>query len=68
MEDVRDVVSISMVKYETSRKQTKVKKWLSNIAARLDLYGNIMDMLVQHHPEYVSLAWGAIKFLIVVSC
>ncbi|KAF4415355.1 Nacht domain protein [Fusarium austroafricanum] len=24
-----------------------------------------MDVLVQHHPEYVSLAWGAMKILLV---
>jgi len=29
-------------------------------------YGVIMDTLSQHHPEYVSLAWGAIKFLFIV--
>jgi hypothetical protein len=23
--------------------------------------------LSQHHPEYVSLAWGALKFLFIVS-
>ena len=22
-----------------------------------------MDVLVQHHPEYVSLAWGAMKLV-----
>lgn len=26
-----------------------------------------MDVLVQHHPEYVALAWGAMKLLFVVS-
>jgi hypothetical protein len=30
-------------------------------------YSVIMDTLSQHHPEYVSLAWGAIKFLFIVS-
>ena len=30
-------------------------------------YGQIMDMLAQHHPEYVSLGWGTFKFLFVVS-
>jgi len=30
-------------------------------------YGNIFDVLAQHHPEYVALAWGAMKFLLVVS-
>ena len=26
-----------------------------------------MDVIVQHHPEYVALAWGAMKFLFKVS-
>ena len=30
-------------------------------------YGNIFDVFAQHHPEYVALAWGAMKFLFVVS-
>jgi len=29
-------------------------------------YSGIMDMLSQQHPEYVALAWGAMKFLLVV--
>ncbi|KAH7125898.1 hypothetical protein EDB81DRAFT_201955 [Dactylonectria macrodidyma] len=28
-------------------------------------YGQILDVIAQHHPEYVSLAWGTIKFLLV---
>jgi hypothetical protein len=28
-------------------------------------YANIFDVLAQHHPEYVALAWGAMKFLFV---
>ena len=48
-------------------KAKKFKKRLTDITAVLSFYGNVMDMLVQHHPEYVSLAWGAMKFLIVVS-
>ncbi|KAF4451241.1 hypothetical protein FALBO_16362 [Fusarium albosuccineum] len=28
-------------------------------------YGQILDVLVQHHPEYVSLVWGAFKFLLL---
>jgi len=27
----------------------------------------VFDVFVQHYPEYVSLAWGAFKFLFVVS-
>ncbi|TVY54373.1 hypothetical protein LCER1_G006832 [Lachnellula cervina] len=28
-------------------------------------YGHIMDVLIQQHPQYVSLVWGAIRFLVV---
>lgn len=30
-------------------------------------YSNIFDVMVQHHPEYVSLAWSTFKLLFVVS-
>jgi hypothetical protein len=29
-------------------------------------YGQVLDMLAQHHPEYVSLAWGTLKFILMV--
>jgi len=29
-------------------------------------YGKIMDTLAQHHPEYVALVWGAMKFVLIV--
>lgn len=29
-------------------------------------YGAALDILAQHHPEYVSLAWGTIKFIFIV--
>ena len=45
----------------------KVGKWLSKLSTRVNFYGNIMDVLVQHHPEYVALAWGGMKCLFVVS-
>lgn len=39
-----------------------------SVASRLMVhYSNVLDVLVQHHPEYVSLAWGALKFVFVVS-
>ncbi|KAF2267733.1 hypothetical protein CC78DRAFT_456466 [Lojkania enalia] len=28
-------------------------------------YSTIFDVIAQHHPEYVALAWGAMKFLFV---
>lgn len=56
-------VSDAQQRYKTSQKSSKAWKWLSRFSSRVQYYGNIMDVLVQHHPEYVSLAWGAMKFL-----
>jgi len=44
----------------------KARRWLNTLADRVVYYGNILDVLVQHHPEYVSLAWGTFKILFVV--
>ncbi|KAL8953357.1 MAG: hypothetical protein Q9222_000784 [Ikaeria aurantiellina] len=43
----------------------KAKIWLASLSARVVHYGNIFDVLVQHHPEYVSLAWGTFKLIFV---
>ncbi|KAL8785539.1 MAG: hypothetical protein Q9213_003287 [Squamulea squamosa] len=43
----------------------KAKVWLKSLSARVVHYGNILDVLVQHHPEYVALAWGTFKILFV---
>ncbi|KAI0908787.1 hypothetical protein F4823DRAFT_597280 [Ustulina deusta] len=49
-------------KYE-SRPNSKAYTWLEKLSGRVAYYGATLDVLVQHHPEYVSLAWGAFKFL-----
>ncbi|KAK0644219.1 hypothetical protein B0T16DRAFT_355986 [Cercophora newfieldiana] len=41
------------------------QKWLQKLSKKIMHYSAIFDVLVQHHPEYVSLAWGAMKFLFV---
>lgn len=64
--DVLDVVCEAQLKYQSS-KTTKAWKWLNRVSQGVVYYSNIFDVLVQHHPEYVSLAWGAMKFLFVVS-
>ena len=50
-----------------SNPQCKARKWLVALSERITCYGQIFDVLVQHHPEYVALAWGAFKFVFVVS-
>ncbi|KAI0403449.1 hypothetical protein F4802DRAFT_608043 [Xylaria palmicola] len=49
-------------KYE-SRPNSKAYTWLEKLSGRVAYYGATLDVLVQHHPEYVSLAWGGFKFL-----
>jgi len=50
-----------------SQKESKVCLWLERISNRVVHYGAILDVFVQHHPEYVSLVWGTFKFLFTVS-
>jgi hypothetical protein len=67
IEDIRAVVEQAKTHYETSSHKIKgVLKWLGRFSARVMYYGQVLDVLAQHHPEYVSLAWGAVKFIFMV--
>jgi hypothetical protein len=65
--DVEEAVISAKERYEKKSGKSRARKWLANCSSRLMYYSVIMDTLSQHHPEYVSLAWGAIKFLFIVS-
>jgi hypothetical protein len=65
LSDIQEEVNKAQEKYSL-RTQGRVRKWLSQFSAGVLRYGQIMDVLVQHHPEYVSLAWGTTKLLFVV--
>ena len=67
MEDIQKCVSEAKATYDDHLKNTKVRKQLVRFSARVKHYGNIMDVMVAHHPEYVALAWGAMKFCFTVS-
>jgi predicted ATP-binding protein involved in virulence len=66
IEDVQNAVADAVRMYEARKTSPKAMKWLHGLSKRVRFYGDVMDMLVQHHPEYVSLAWGAMKFLLIV--
>ncbi|KAI9781875.1 MAG: hypothetical protein M1839_005669 [Geoglossum umbratile] len=51
--------------YDVKSQRSKTQKWLTKLSTRVMYYSNIMDTLAQHHPEYVALAWGTMKFLFV---
>ncbi|CAN9147071.1 unnamed protein product [Alternaria alternata] len=66
LNDLEIILNDARSKYEQQQEGKKVAKWLSQFSSRICHYGQIFDVLVQHHPEYVSLAWGAMKFLFIL--
>lgn len=67
MEDVEGLVTATIQKYEAAKASSKVREWLERTSEIICHYGTILDVFVQHHPEYVSLAWGAMKLIFGVS-
>ena len=65
MRDFESALSNARCKYE-SRKTSKAYIWLEKLSSRVVYYQTVLDVLVQHNPEYVSLVWGTFKFLFVV--
>ena len=64
----QDLLRAAQDNYQgSSAQQCKARKWLVALSERVTYYGQIFDVLVQHHPEYVSLAWGTFKFVFTVS-
>ncbi|KAK7408041.1 hypothetical protein QQX98_009814 [Neonectria punicea] len=63
IEDVQQVVADSLTKYEAKGDSSKIRKWLHKASEIICHYGTILDVFVQHHPEYVALVWGTMKLL-----
>jgi hypothetical protein len=64
--DVEDEVRKAKLKYDAKPKGW-CRRWLGELSLGIMHYASILDVLVQQHPEYVSLAWGTTKLLFVVS-
>jgi hypothetical protein len=64
--DILQAVNNARQIYQGKR-SSKVWKWLTLFSTRVNHYSAILDVMVQHHPEYAALAWGAMKLLFVVS-
>ncbi|KAI1263658.1 hypothetical protein F5Y18DRAFT_123755 [Xylariaceae sp. FL1019] len=48
----------------TGKKRDATLHWLNRISKGIIHYEKVLDALAQHHAEYVSLVWGAIKFIL----
>jgi hypothetical protein len=64
--DVQHAVACAQADYEKKGKG-RARQLLSDFSGVVTHYGRIMDVLVSHHAEYVSLAWGVTKLIFVVS-
>jgi hypothetical protein len=65
IKDVVQIVADARDAYHT-RRTSKAWKWLAQFSSRVEYYSSILDVMVEHHPEYAALAWGAMKLLFVV--
>ncbi|KAI0139829.1 hypothetical protein GGR57DRAFT_442035 [Xylariaceae sp. FL1272] len=48
----------------TGKKRDATLQWLNRISKGIIYYEKVLDALAQHHAEYVSLVWGAVKFVL----
>jgi alkyl sulfatase BDS1-like metallo-beta-lactamase superfamily hydrolase len=65
--DVENTVEQAKREYEAKgQKRRKTLKWLNKLSLGIRHYSKALDMLAQHHPEYVGLAWGVVKFVLIV--
>ncbi|KAF5682768.1 hypothetical protein FCIRC_4819 [Fusarium circinatum] len=65
LQDVEKAVSDAFAKYEAKSEGSKTRKWLLKASESICHYGQVLDVFVQHHPEYVSLAWGLMKLMFI---
>lgn len=65
MQDIQALVDQAKAHYDRAQDGKKIWKWLDKVSARIIFYGRVLDALAQHHPEYVALAWGTLKFVLM---
>ncbi|KAJ4351208.1 uncharacterized protein N0V89_006547 [Didymosphaeria variabile] len=63
LQDVVDELTKARTIYEKKKGDSRIKKYIVSLSQRVAYYGKVLDVMVQHHPEYVSLAWGAMKLV-----
>ncbi|KAM0510854.1 hypothetical protein ACHAPE_010480 [Trichoderma viride] len=63
LKDIQEAVGKSMHEYQNRGKSPKTMKWLHRAAKSIIYYTNVFDVFVPQNPQYVSLAWGAMRFL-----
>jgi hypothetical protein len=65
--DVYKIIEKARQKYTNkSTNHTGGRQWLEKLSERIMHYAPVLDALAQHHPEYVALAWGSVKLVLMV--
>ena len=67
LQEARNEQSIRYPDYLPRNVGQKVIRGLDKFCASAYNYSTMIDVLVNQAPEYTSLAWGAIKFLLIVN-
>jgi hypothetical protein len=63
--DIKQEVQRARAQHAT-RSRRKAAKWLARLSEKVMLYAPVMDVFAQLDPQYVCLAWGTTKFLLIV--
>ncbi|KAI1329013.1 hypothetical protein F5Y16DRAFT_367168 [Xylariaceae sp. FL0255] len=63
VEDIQQLVTDALKKYANKYQSQKTRKWLHKASETICHYGEVLDVFVEHHPEYVALVWGTMKLL-----
>ncbi|KAF2451986.1 hypothetical protein P171DRAFT_401874 [Karstenula rhodostoma CBS 690.94] len=63
LQDVVTEVAKARAIYDKKKGDSKTSKLIVSFSQRVAYYGKVLDVMVQHHPEYVSLAWGSLKLV-----
>ncbi|KAG9230907.1 hypothetical protein BJ875DRAFT_408011 [Amylocarpus encephaloides] len=63
---VVDAVNIAKVDMalKDGHRFAEARKCVDNFATKVPDYGRVLDTIPQHHPEYIALIWGVLKFLL----
>lgn len=67
MEDVKKLIEESQKKYEDEKKFAKARKWIAQATATIHHYSGVIDVFAQVDPLHVSLVWGSMKLVVLVS-
>lgn len=67
LRDVQCAIKDCIARCEARSPDSKALKWLRQLSEKVVYYEGVVDVVIQQHPEAVSLIWGGMKFFFLVS-